>query len=221
MNRTLGFFLGSALVFVLLVYLLGQPVPLAPPARETTVSAPAPIEAPASTPVAAPVTPLPAVATAQAPEPGEIAPAESEPEPGAVEARPDSQREPGIAENGAAGEETFAVEAMAEPDYRLTNPSGLAVDDLSVNAAMNPGDAVTDDGDGESWFPVWDPFHSELSANAFARRLERITGLDYRVLRVGPAEYRVAVAYASEEQRQANVAAIEQATGLSITGGSR
>ena len=39
MNRTLGFFLGSAAVFAMLVYILGQPVPLAPPENRNIVAA--------------------------------------------------------------------------------------------------------------------------------------------------------------------------------------
>ena len=67
------------------------------------------------------------------------------------------------------------------------------------------------------WQPVWQPFLSELSAKGFAQRLARLTGLDYRVSEAGRGRYEVAVAYSTEDERDAHLARIESVTGLSLS----
>ena len=229
MNRTLGFFLGSAVVFGLLVFMLGQPVSLAPPAnrdaglRSATTTAPIRIPDPVSgrvTPprheplqrdVLQPLTPaLPAQPALREPEPAAMAisgnPSHGNAEP-VPEAKPEAEAEP----------ETVTAEVVAE---QHDDETALVENWLASTAAL-PADGSSDTQTSQQeWYPVWDPFHSELSANAFARRLERLTGLDYRVIKTSATEYRVTMGYTSEEQRLANVAMIEEATGLSITGGS-
>lgn len=69
------------------------------------------------------------------------------------------------------------------------------------------------------WYTFWQPFHSELSAEGFRRRLEGVTGLDYRVVSPRPGEYQVAFAYRDEPERLENLAAIEAATGLVLRSG--
>ncbi|NNF62101.1 MAG: hypothetical protein HKN06_12355 [Gammaproteobacteria bacterium] len=217
MNRTLGFFLGSAAVFAMLVYMLGQPVPLASPhdrdgaALAGAVVPTPPDGQPGPAPLAA------AKALADAPGPEEMPSEEVADEVALVEewlqvAR-DSTEQAGPPAPSAVDPAPAAPSELAEAEPAA---SAGQTDVPVTTAPGNP--AIASDIE---WFPVWDPFHSELSANAFARRLERITGLDYRVIRTDRARYRVAVGYASEEQRLAHVAAIEEATGLTITGGSR
>ncbi len=48
---------------------------------------------------------------------------------------------------------------------------------------------------------VWKPFHSEVSANGFARRLSTQLGYPFRALRDGPARYHVVFDYDTEQQR--------------------
>jgi len=67
---------------------------------------------------------------------------------------------------------------------------------------------------GRQWYAFWQPFRSEISAEGFRRRLEGVTGLDYRVVSPQPGEYQVAFAYRDEAERLAHLAAIEAATGL-------
>lgn len=197
MNRTLGFFLGSAAVFAMLVYILGQPVPLAPPPEREP--APAALAIP---PVDDPE--QPGVAQSSPAPVARPAAAAAEPVPAAPATDEVALVEQWL-EQLPAGAEQYGPPAPADhaTPAPAAEPAGIAADPEL------------------EWFPVWDPFHSELSANAFARRLEQVTGLDYRVIRTDRAQYRVVVGYASEEQRIANLAAIEEATGLTITGGSR
>lgn len=74
--------------------------------------------------------------------------------------------------------------------------------------------------DARQWYAFWQPFSSELSARGFRARLERITGLDYRVVKLDSGRYHVAFGYADEQSRVRNLVAIEEATGLSLGSGS-
>jgi len=95
-----------------------------------------------------------------------------------------------------------AAEAAAEIEKE-------ARDNATATAARAGGAAP-----GRQWYAFWQPFHSEISAEGFRRRLEGVTALDYRVLSPRPGEYQVAFAYHDEAERQENLAAIEAATGL-------
>lgn len=96
------------------------------------------------------------------------------------------------------------------------------IDDLDETQLVeNAIDVMAaDDLPAAQWFAIWQPFHSQYSADAFAARLEQLTGLDYQVVKSAPATYEVAVAFYSEQERVENLALIEEATGLKIAGGS-
>jgi len=49
---------------------------------------------------------------------------------------------------------------------------------------------------------IWKPFHSEVSAAGFARRLSVQLGYPFRALREGPARYHVVFDYDTEQQRE-------------------
>ena len=70
--------------------------------------------------------------------------------------------------------------------------------------------------EGLLWHVFWDPFRSEIAATGFIDQLESITGLNYGVIRRKIGEYEVAFAYATEEERDAGLLTIEQATGISF-----
>lgn len=155
-----------------------------------------PAAAPASSPSAEPP-PLeaqprvddapPAVADGEGGESGESAPVADAPEPANAT---------GTEERGDAA----AAAAPQEPPAPDSPP------------ASAPG-AQTGAGERQ-WYAFWQPFRSEISAEGFRRRLEGVTGLDYRVVSPQPGEYQVAFAYRDEAERLAHLAAIEAATGL-------
>ncbi len=68
------------------------------------------------------------------------------------------------------------------------------------------------------WFAFWSPFRSELAANGFVARLQSVTGLDYRVVRIKPGVYEVAFAYTDDDEIDAKLATISSATGLQLAG---
>ena len=67
-----------------------------------------------------------------------------------------------------------------------------------------------------SWYSFWNPFRSEIAANGFVAQLERVTGIDYRVVKVDTGVYEVAFAYADDEERRRKLTQISAATGLDL-----
>ncbi|HSM31912.1 MAG TPA: hypothetical protein VK854_14535 [Woeseiaceae bacterium] len=66
------------------------------------------------------------------------------------------------------------------------------------------------------WYAFWSPFRSEVAANGFVDQLQRVTGLDYRVVKVKPGVYEVAFAYEDDQDIIANLSQISAATGLQL-----
>ena len=67
------------------------------------------------------------------------------------------------------------------------------------------------------WHAFWNPFRSEVAATGFVRRLENVTGLDYRIAKVKAGVYEVAFSYQSDDELSANLAQIAAATGLDLS----
>ncbi|MEM1435277.1 MAG: hypothetical protein AAGG11_14550 [Pseudomonadota bacterium] len=114
----------------------------------------------------------------------------------------------------AVGESGLMVEATV-PDA-VTDavvpaaPPSVAEASLEV-AAPEPASAVAGDngrlvdGDPEAGggqLSVWRPFHSEASAEGFARRLSSQLGYPFTVQRVAAAEYHVVFDYADGSERE-------------------
>ena len=68
------------------------------------------------------------------------------------------------------------------------------------------------------WYSFWNPFRSEIAANGFVAQLERVTGIDYRVVKIKPGVYEVAFAYDDDAERHAKLSQISAATGLDLPG---
>ena len=66
------------------------------------------------------------------------------------------------------------------------------------------------------WYSFWNPFRSEIAANGFVAQLEKVTGLDYRVVRVKTGVYEVAFAYNDDTERREKLSQISAATGLNL-----
>jgi len=67
-----------------------------------------------------------------------------------------------------------------------------------------------------SWYSFWNPFRSEIAANGFVTQLEKVTGIDYRVVKVETGVYEVAFAYNDDAERAAKLSQISLATGLDL-----
>lgn len=224
MIKAIGFVLGGTAVFVGLLLVLGEAGSLT--RGPTSAAAPdgqqlQPLPLPAAD-SAAHELPQGEVATPPL-RAGHDAPPPSGPSSDAADA------DPAPATGGPAEEIDEA--ALVESMFATAAPAtASAVEQPPVSAMPGPlapevpptddAQAAIDADAGRQWFAVWDPFQSELSAEAFAARLARLTGLDYRVVRTAPARYEVAVGFSDEQERVAAVATIEEATGLAIPGGS-
>jgi len=66
------------------------------------------------------------------------------------------------------------------------------------------------------WYSFWNPFRSELAANGFVTQLEKVTGIDYRVVKVKTGVYEVAFAYNDDGERRTKLSQISAATGLDL-----
>ena len=70
----------------------------------------------------------------------------------------------------------------------------------------------------QQWYAFWSPFRSEIAAAGFVDQLQRVTGLDYRVVKVKPGVYEVAFAYSDDDEITVNLSQISAATGLNLAG---
>ena len=68
------------------------------------------------------------------------------------------------------------------------------------------------------WYAFWSPFRSEIAATGFVAQLQRVTGIDYRVVKVEPGVYEVAFAYSEDDEITNNLSQISAATGLELPG---
>lgn len=70
--------------------------------------------------------------------------------------------------------------------------------------------------DEAQWYSFWNPFRSEIAARGFVSQLERVTGLNYRVVKVKTGVYEVAFAYDNDAERRTKLSQISAATGLEL-----
>jgi hypothetical protein len=110
-----------------------------------------------------------------------------------------------IIEAPAVVEEQAAVEVEPAATETLATPMAAEV------AALVP--------DTQQWYAFWSPFRSEIAAAGFVAQLQRVTGLDYRVVKIKPGVYEVAFAYADDTDIPINLSQISAATGLDMPGG--
>ena len=68
----------------------------------------------------------------------------------------------------------------------------------------------------QNWYAFWSPFRSEIAASGFVEQLQRVTGLDYRVVKIKPGVYEVAFAYSEDTDISDNLSQITAATGLKM-----
>lgn len=73
--------------------------------------------------------------------------------------------------------------------------------------------------DPQQWYAFWSPFRSKIAASGFVDQLQRVTGLDYRVVKLKPGVYEVAFAYATDDEIMMNLSQISAATGLKLPEG--
>lgn len=117
--------------------------------------------------------------------------------------------------NNVAPEATAPVEAVELPVVEVAPPAEVVGIELAL---------VPDDSDSlllpqeQQWYSFWNPFRSEIAARGFVSQLEKVTGLDYRIVKVKTGVYEVAFAYEGDIEKQAKLTQIQAATGLELPG---
>ena len=210
MIRLLGAIIGSALALATLLVLVGVP---------QFKSDPVEIERPVMT---LPV-PVAAVDDAQA---GDETSAESPVAASPVESADIGAPSPPTAADGPPVDDAFA--GVSPTDDLFVGDSGVEefpMEDTPVvdDSAFPPPDpGLADDEialaafDEQNWYAFWSPFRSEIAASGFVEQLQRVTGLDYRVVKTKPGVYEVAFAYSDDTDIPLNLSQITAATGLEL-----
>ena len=131
-----------------------------------------------------------------------------------IESQPD---EPAVSHVGQADDDT-PDPARRQPapddfDIETASPEGI-----TKGADNNPGINRDHDKDQEDlrWYSFWNPFRSEIAANGFVSQLEKVTGLDYRVVKIKTGVYEVTFAYENDGERRTKLSQIASSTGLDL-----
>lgn len=193
MIRLLGAITGSALALATLLVVIGIPQFKAEPSTIDRNVVTLPLE----------TSPVEDVQTAMSKAeqvPGDSPPLEApsdapEPEPAATET---------VAE--------IADDAIIEDETDATESDNAAMIAAHLPPAITPDDA-------QNWYAFWSPFRSEIAAAGFVAQLQRVTGLDYKVVKVKPGVYEVAFAYSDDTDISNNLSQITAATGLQMPDG--
>lgn len=104
------------------------------------------------------------------------------------------------------------IEDAAQPSSTVAE----AETDQDAADAPDLADQVPAIPDEMQWYSFWNPFRSEIAARGFVTQLEKVTGLDYRVVKVKTGVYEVAFAYNDDAERRTKLSQISAATGLDL-----
>jgi hypothetical protein len=125
------------------------------------------------------------------------------------------------------------VEKLLEDEPTIDDPADV-VDATAIEVTLEDGNSPADvelftESDVQPltepqdifnpqlhWHEFWNPFRSEIAAQGFVSQLEKVTGLDYRVMKVETGVYQVGFAYSNDDERRIKIAQISAATGLDL-----
>jgi hypothetical protein len=111
--------------------------------------------------------------------------------------------------------EMRAEEPAPEPVIETLTPEEAQIVGLSREPDMQtPADELAQSD--LKWHAFWNPFRSRLAAEGFVGQLEKVTGLDYRVVKIKTGVYEVTFAYADDAERRSKMSLIASATGLDL-----
>ena len=105
--------------------------------------------------------------------------------------------------------------AREEPAAETQPPAEPAPAATPVEASQSPVN-IPAPPDETHWYSFWNPFRSEIAASGFVSQLERVTGIDYRIVKVETGVYEVAFAYLDDAERRDKLSRIAAATGLDL-----
>jgi hypothetical protein len=116
------------------------------------------------------------------------------------------------------------AQAVPETDASPPPPlmqAAIESEPLVEDGPMSPapdafGEIVPMTAADPQWHAFWNPFRSKIAAQGFVSRLEKVTGLDYRIEKIDIGIYEVSFAYASDDERSVKLSQISSATGLEL-----
>jgi hypothetical protein len=147
------------------------------------------------------------------PEPGVITLPMKAGTPVAVSAVAEPSQQAPTTNDATAKPAPHAVPADVPANESADESADETADETAVAAADTP---AVEPAETLHWYAFWSPFRSEVAANGFVDQLQRVTGLDYRVVKVKPGVYEVAFAYQEDQDITAKLSQISAATGLQL-----
>ena len=119
--------------------------------------------------------------------------AESNAETTTIAAQPQQDPSPGLFQQPVATESTPSPPEATIPIDRFATETEplLPTDDAILATSPTPTGTAT----------IWEPFHSEISARGFAKRLSLQLGYPFAVSKQGPARYLVVFDYQTDAER--------------------
>ena len=114
--------------------------------------------------------------------------------------------------------ESIADKALPKLTAQMEEESAATNEVITEAPTEAPGLANNYPGLQEElqWYSFWNPFRSQIAARGFVTQLEKVTGLDYRVVKVKTGVYEVAFAYNNDVERRTKLSQISAATGLEL-----
>ncbi len=112
--------------------------------------------------------------------------------------------------------ETVAEKSLPETAALLAEETPLPREAVESPHAPDLMDDYPTIEEELQWYSFWNPFRSEIAARGFVAQLEKVTGLDYRVVKVKTGAYEVAFAYDNDVERRTKLSQISTATGLDL-----
>ena len=112
--------------------------------------------------------------------------------------------------------DTVAKRGSPKTVARVAEGSPLSREAVDGSPAPDLADVNPAIQDESLWYSFWNPFRSEIAARGFVTQLEKVTGLDYRVVKVKTGVYEVAFAYGDDVERRTKLSQISAATGLDL-----
>ena len=125
--------------------------------------------------------------------------------------------EPPAEEQAASNSEDVTLSSEELTPGISQNNSQIASFPAEPGSATATATAIDEPPENDlRWFSFWNPFRSAIAANGFVGQLEKVTGLDYRVVKIKTGVYEVTFAYENESERRTKLSQIASATGLDL-----
>jgi len=133
--------------------------------------------------------------------------------------------EPAAAVEAEVTQPVTAAAIPAMPAAVNDDPPAITEPESQIEPEPEPEPEIIEAAPGEAlddlqqWYAFWSPFRSEIAASGFVDQLQRVTGLDYRVVKIKPGVYEVAFAYIHDAEITDSLSQITAATGLQLPEG--